>query len=51
MKFWYQISPWRARVGIITWWFDEYLELQDCETGKYVIVHDSKCEVKNDSKK
>jgi len=38
MKFWYPRGLFRKRIGTISWLFDEYVELCDCETNDYVIV-------------
>jgi hypothetical protein len=46
-KYWYQINLWRNGIGIITWYFDEYIELQDEKTKEYIIVHYSKIEKAN----
>jgi ferredoxin-fold anticodon binding domain-containing protein len=38
MKAWFPIHSHKNHVGEITDIFDEYVELRDTETGKYVIV-------------
>ena len=41
-KAWYEEKPLRHRVGFITWYFMDFVELKDKETGNYVIIHESK---------
>lgn len=42
MKFWYPIHSHKNRVGILTDFYDEYVELIDEDTGEFVIIHWSK---------
>lgn len=39
MTFWYQAGLLRKRIGKLIDFYDEYLELQDCETGEFVLKH------------
>jgi hypothetical protein len=39
-QFWYPAGVQRHRIGVIIDQYDEYTELQDLDTGKYVIVLD-----------
>jgi len=42
MKAWFKIHELRSKVGIITDYFINYIELKDVDTGLYHIVHESK---------
>jgi hypothetical protein len=43
-KCWYYKTPLRGRPGFITDQFDEFYEIQDKDTGEFVIIHSSKVE-------
>jgi hypothetical protein len=47
MKFWYPKGERRNRVGILTDFYDEYVELIDRETGEFTIIHWTKVEYIN----
>ena len=42
MKAWFKISELRNKIGIITDYFIDYIELKDIESGECYIVHESK---------
>ena len=42
MKAWFKISELQSKVGIITDYFAEYIELKEVERGNYYIVYESK---------
>lgn len=42
MEAWFKISELRSKVGKITDYFVNYIELRDIDTGKYYIIHESK---------
>lgn len=45
MKAWFQVSELKRRVGIITDYYGDYIELKNIETGEYCIVHKNKVEL------
>lgn len=45
MTFWYKVNKLQNRIGQLVDTFDEYLELQDMESGEYVIKHYTDCEI------
>lgn len=45
MKVWFKVSELRSRVGIITDYYGDYMELKNIETGEYHIVHKGKVEL------
>jgi hypothetical protein len=44
MNFWYLVNPRRYKVGKLINVYANYVELQDIESGEYIIVHESKIE-------
>ena len=42
MEAWYKVHELINKVGIITDYYCEYIELKDVRTGEYHIVHESK---------
>lgn len=45
MKAWFKISELQNKIGIITDYFMDYIELIDVEYNNYYIVHESKVEL------
>ena len=45
MRCWFKISELRCKVGIITDFYIDYVEVQDIETKEYYLVHESKIEI------
>ncbi len=45
MLAWFNVSELRKRVGIITDYFVDYIELKEIKTGEYYIVHESKVKI------
>lgn len=50
IKVWYEIRPLSRRVGYITDYYMDYVEVKDKDTGQYFIKHESKIIIKDDSK-
>jgi hypothetical protein len=44
-KAWYEIRELRKKVGIITDFYCEYIELKDIKTGEYHLIHEDKVEL------
>jgi len=45
-KFWYQDGKLKKRIGQFTWDLTHgFIELQNMETGEYIIKHISQCEL------
>lgn len=42
MKAWFEVKKLKKRVGIITDYFQNYIELRCVETNEYYIVHEDK---------
>jgi hypothetical protein len=42
MKAWFRVSELQNKIGIITDYFVDYIELKEVERGEYYIVHESK---------
>lgn len=42
IKAWFKISELRSKIGIITDYFIDYIELKDIETGIYYIIYENK---------
>ena len=40
--FWFQVSPLRNKRGRITWFFGQYIEFQEEETGEFYLIHYTK---------
>lgn len=40
LKAWFKVSELRQKVGIITDYYLNHIELKDIDTGKYYVVHE-----------